>query len=84
MELLLSKDTVTKKDILDFPMFDITSCESPIPQRPLNQTFLEGTGAPPNRPNTFVLNGSIKKKKTHYSLKQVLEKKEAKELLRKT
>ena len=71
---LLSKDTLTEKDILDFPMFDITSCESPLPQQPLNQTLLEGTITPPNRPNTFVFNGSIKKKKAQYSLKQALEK----------
>ena len=43
LELLLSKDTLTEKDILDFPMFDITSCESPIPQLPLNQTILDAT-----------------------------------------
>ena len=59
---LLSKDTPTEKSILDFPMFDITSCESPIPQRPLNQTILEATITPPNHPNTFVFKGSIKKK----------------------
>ena len=55
-------------------MFDITSCESPIPQLPLNQTILDATVTPPNNPNTFVFNGSIKKKKTQYSLKQTLEK----------
>ena len=55
-------------------MFDIALCESPIPQRPLNQTILEVTITPPNHPNTFVFNGSIKKKKTLYSLKQALEK----------
>ena len=71
---LLSKDTLIEKDILDFPMFDITSCESPLPQQPLNQTLLEGTITPPNRPNTFVFNGSIKNKKAQYSLKQALEK----------
>ena len=54
-------------------MFDITSCESPLPQQPLNHTILEATIAPPNCPNTFVFNGSIKKKKTQYSLKQALE-----------
>ena len=54
LELLLSKETLTEKDILDFPMFDITSCESPLPQQLLNQTLLEGTITPPNRPNTFV------------------------------
>ena len=43
-------------------MFDITSCESPIPQRQLNQNTLEGTVTPQNRPNTFGFNGSIKKK----------------------
>ena len=74
LELLLSKDTLTEKDILDFPMFDITSCESPIPQLPLNQTILDATVTPPNSSNTFVFNGSIKKKKTQYSLKQALEK----------
>ena len=63
LELLLSKDTLTEKDILVFPMFDITLCESPLPQQPLNQTLLEGTITPPNRPNTFVFNGSIKKRK---------------------
>ena len=55
-------------------LFDITSAESPIPQQPLNQTLLEGTITPPNHPNTFIFNGSIKKKKTHYSLRQALEK----------
>ena len=65
LELLLSKDTLTEKDILDFPMSDITSCESPIPQLPLNQTILDATVTPPNNPNTFVFNGSIKKKKTN-------------------
>ena len=35
---------------------------------------LEGTITPPNRPNTFVFNGSIEKKKAQYSLKQALEK----------
>ena len=43
LELLLSKDTLTEKNILDFPMFDITSCESLIPQLPLNQTILDAT-----------------------------------------
>ena len=76
LELLISKDTLTEKDILDFPMFDITSAESPIPQQPLKQTFLEGTIAPPSRPNTFIFNGSIRKKKTLYSPKQALEKQE--------
>ena len=71
---LLSKETLTEKDILDFPMFDITSGESPIPQQTLNQTLLEGTITPPNRPNTFIFNGSIKKKKTQYSLRQALGK----------
>ena len=75
LELLLSKDTLTEKNILDLPMFDITSCESPLPQQPLNQTLLEGTITHSNRPNTFVFNGSIKKKKAQYSLKQALEKK---------
>ena len=85
LELLLSKDTLTEKDILDFPMFDITSCESPIPQLPLDQTILDATVTLPNNPNTFVFNGSIEKKKTQYSLKQALEKqKEAKKLLRNT
>ena len=42
------------KDILDFSMFDITSCESPLPQQPLNQTLLEATMTHPNRPNIFV------------------------------
>ena len=74
LELLLSKDTLTEKDILDFPMFDITSCESPIPQLPLDPRILDATVTPPNNPNTFVLYGSIKKKKTQYSLKQSLEK----------
>ena len=74
LELLLSKETLTEKGILDFPMFDITSAESLIPQQPLNQTLLEGTITPPNRPNTFIFNGSIKKKKTQYSLRQALEK----------
>ena len=55
-------------------MFDITSCESPIPQLPLNQTILDATVTPPNSSNTFVFNGSNKKKKTQYSLKQALEK----------
>ena len=72
LELLLSKETLTEKDILDFPTFDITSTESPIPQHPLNQTLLEGTITPPNRLNTFIFNGSIKKKKTQYSLRQAL------------
>ena len=57
LELLLSKDTLTEKDILDLSMFDITSAGSPIAQQPLNQTLLEGTLSPPNRPNTFVFNG---------------------------
>ena len=73
-EILLSKDTLTEKDILDFPMFAITSCESSFPQRPLNQRILEAIITPPNRPTTFVFNGSINKKKTRYSLKQALEK----------
>ena len=72
LELLLSKDTLTEKDILDFPIFDITSTESPIAQ--LNQTLLEGNITPPNRPNTFVFNGNIRKRKPQYSLKQALEK----------
>ena len=74
LELLLSKETLTEKDILDFPMLDITSAESPIPQQPLNQFLLEGTITPPNRPNTFIFNGSIKRKKTQYSLRQAFEK----------
>ena len=74
LKLLLSKDTLTEKDILYFHMFDITSCESPLPQQPLNQTISEATVTPPNRSNTFVFNGSIKKKKTQNSLKQALEK----------
>ena len=74
LELLLSKDTLTEKDILDFPMFEITSTESPIAQQPLNQTLLEGNITPPNRPNTFVFNGNIRKRKPQYSLKQALEK----------
>ena len=69
LELLLSKDTLTEKDILDLPMFDITSAKSPIAQQPLNQTLLEGTISPPNRPNTFVFNGSVRKKKTQNSQK---------------
>ena len=73
LELLLSKDTLTEKDILDFPMFDIT-CESRIPQLPLDQTILDATVTPPNNPNTFVFNGSFKKKKTQYPLKRALEK----------
>ena len=73
-ELLLSKDTLTEKDILDFPMFDITSTESPIAQQPLNQTLLEGNITTPNRPNTFVFNGNIRKRKPQYSLKQALGK----------
>ena len=65
-------------------MFDITSCESPIPQLPLNQTILDPFVNPPNSSNTFVFNGSIKKKKTQYSLKQALEKqKRSKEAARK-
>ena len=60
-------------------MFDITSCESPLPQQPLNQTLLEGTITPPNRPNTFVFNSSIKNKKAQYSLKQALENKKRSE-----
>ena len=74
LELLLSKETLREKDIPDVPMFDITSAESLIPQQPLNQTFLEGTITPPNHPNVFIFNGSIKKKKTQYSLRQALEK----------
>ena len=62
VELLFSKDTLTEKDILDFPMFDITSVESPTSQ-PFNQTLLEGTIPPPNHPNTFAFNGSHKKRK---------------------
>ena len=72
LELLLSEESLTEMDILDFPMFAITSAESHIPQQPLNQTLLEGT--PPNRPNTSIFNGSIKNKKTQYSLRQALEK----------
>ena len=60
-------------------MFDITSAESPIPQQPLNQTLLEDTITPPNRHNTFIFNGSIKKKKTQYSLRQALEKRKKSE-----
>ena len=55
-------------------MFDITSTESPIAQQPLNQTLLEGTITPTNRHNTFGFNGSIRKKKILYSLKQAFEK----------
>ena len=74
LELLLSKETLTEKVILDFHWFDITSAESPIPQQPLNPTLSEGTITPPNRPNTFIFNGSIKKKKTQCSLRQALKK----------
>ena len=62
LELLLSKDTLTEKDTLDFFLYDITSCEPTLPQQPLNQTILEPTITPPNRHNTFVFNGNIRKR----------------------
>ena len=72
---------LTEKNILDFPMFDITSAESPIPR---TTTSSNSTITPPNPPNTFIFNGSIKKKKTQYSLRQALQKhKKSEEAVRK-
>ena len=65
---------MTEKVKLDFPMFDISSIESPqqqlLAQQPLNQTLLEGTIFSPNRPITYEFNGKIRKRKTQ---KQALE-----------
>ena len=80
---LLSKDPLTEKNINDFSMFDTTLAESPIPQQPLIQTLLEGTITPPNRPNTFIFNGSIRKKKTENLLEHALEKQKSEEAAQK-
>ena len=73
LDLLLSKVVLTEKDVIDFPMFDITSAAS-ITSQPCNQTLLKGTITHPNYHRTFVFNGSIKKEKTEYSLEEPLEK----------